>query len=102
MQPFRLTRFGRHWLLALALLWAQMLAGAHTVSHLGERSDDGLAAQCELCLAAASLSTPAPTPEPPALALLATRHERALHARPDSATPTPAWTPPARAPPLSA
>jgi hypothetical protein len=61
------------------------MAGAHALSHIGDRADDGLAqwVHCDLCLAAATHVAP----------------QRAAASAPRAAD---AGLPPARAPPASA
>lgn len=95
----------RGWLLWLALILpiAQAMAGAHALSHVGDRQDDGVAhlVHCDLCLTAAQLGAGAPAAEPAALSASPARH-----AAPGAgASVAPGHTrlslPPARAPPAS-
>ena len=101
-----LRRNVRGWLLWLALLLpiAQAMAGVHALSHVADRSDDGVAhwVHCDLCLAAADLGAGAPAAEPPALVAAEATHAAPLLARACTPRVVSLGLPPARAPPVSA
>ncbi|MCE4556385.1 hypothetical protein [Pelomonas cellulosilytica] len=100
-----LRRIAHRWLfwLALVLPLAQAMAGVHALSHVTDRSTDGIAhlVHCDLCLTAANLAGGAPAAEPSALPPVVA----------SASVPAPsfsavveldaAWRPPARAPPAS-
>jgi hypothetical protein len=100
-----LRRWSRNWLLWLALLLpvAQAMAGAHALSHVGERQDDGVAhlVHCDLCLTAAHLGAGAPAAQ--AAALPASPAGRAAAGAAVKVSPGAPrlGLPPARAPPAS-
>ena len=101
-----MRRIARGWLLWLALILpiAQAMAGAHALSHIGDRADDGLAqwVHCDLCLAAADLGAGAPVAEPAALPAAAATHVAPQRAAASAPRAADAGLPPARAPPASA
>jgi hypothetical protein len=89
----------RQLLLVAALLFAQLAAGAHAVTHAVE-NDSGLPTHaCELCLTAHDLGAalPALVSQPPVAPLLLV--PEALHAHARSAFPAPAA--PQRGPPAA-
>lgn len=95
----------RGWLLWLALLLpiAQAMAGAHALSHVGERQDDGVAhlVHCDLCLTAAHLGAGAPAAEPAALPDSSADHALPVAAQAAAPRAGELGLPPARGPPAS-
>lgn len=101
----QLRRSARSWLLWLALLLpiAQAMAGAHALSHAGERVNDGLVHQvdCDLCLVAAHLGAGAPTTQPQPLPAGPGAHAAPLATGSCTQAEADPGLPPARAPPAS-
>jgi hypothetical protein len=92
-----LRRSLMHWLFAVALLWGQAAAYAHTISHLTDSDPELPAHVCEQCLAQASLGCAA-TSAPPTIYLPASTYDwfiADVYPTPDPRLPAPR----ARAPP---